>query len=69
MIINLHWNYWKKISTQLPETPGRYVTISVNDEAEILLFRDGCFYNKDGEQLDTEYLKYWLCVALPPDVG
>lgn len=60
---------WKHISTQLPETPGWYITISVNDEAEIVEFRDGFFYNKDGEQLDTEYLKYWLDLALPADVG
>ena len=59
---------WEKI-TQLPETPGKYITISVNDEAEIVEFRDGFFYDRDGQQLDTDYLKYWLCLALPADVG
>ena len=60
---------WKKVSTQLPETPGKYITISVNDEAEIVEFRDGLFYDRDGQQIDTDYLKYWLDLALPEDVG
>ncbi len=60
---------WKKISARLPETPGKYVTISVNDEAEVVEFRDGFFYDLDGQQLDTDYLKYWLDLDLPSDVG